>query len=363
MNWTCPAESIVPVVNLCLQTVEKKDPVRSNIKIKAAKGGVDFLASSFTSGTCATLEGAKIKNPGELMVNAENFARSVRACDGDIEFSVKNNNLKMICGNKEYQHITSASESFPFHEQNNFDTYIVNQAELHEAIRLCVPAVKTIRAEEFKGIVLETRKGRMRISALDRKSAAGSSVIIKTKSKDIEAIIASSDFADCLSSLGAKDQDIGIGIQGGLISISHKWGYSYFPLLNGKPYDVSKITDKLPKCECLCVAGLLTKTLRSVLVMGDSDDGSRGKIKGVKGAIEITCHTNEVGAARDKVITAGDFKAESWYNIQSLLSYVSKVDPEQEIALGAFGDEKPALIIKHGQATYWLAACEPPNDD
>lgn len=107
----------------------------------------------------------------------------------------------------------------------------------------------------------------------------------------------------------------------------------------------------------------MVKALRSVLVMSDVDDGSRGKIKGVKGAIEITCHTNESGAARDKVITAGDFAAESWYNIQSLLGYVSKINPEQELALGSFGEEKPALVIKHEQATYWLAACEPPNDD
>lgn len=159
------------------------------------------------------------------------------------------------------------------------------------------------------------------------------------------------------------DEDICIGRNGGLIAISHKWGYSYFPLLNGKPYDVGKITEKLPKCEVLCVAGLMVKALRSVLVMSDVDDGSRGKIKGVKGAIEITCHTNESGAARDKVITAGDFAAESWYNIQSLLGYVSKINPEQELALGSFGEEKPALVIKHEQATYWLAACEPPNDD
>lgn len=366
MKWYCESENIIPLLTMLMQTVDKRDPHKSGIKIVAQKGGVDLYTCNVHAGTCATVCDAVVNAPGEIIVDAEKFARSIRCCEGKISFDIKDTNLRIVSDNKQYQLVAHSQDKMAFRQQKSFSSISVKRNDLRNALRLCLPAVNTVRADDMKGFTLEVVKKQCRVSVIDRKSAAGATVTCKTSSADLAPVIVSKEFANCLLSLKEDEEDnstIEVGISGGLAAVSHEYGYSYFPLLNGKPVDVNLILKALPECNVHCVAGFLARAIRSVMIMSDGEEGYKGKISGEKGKLKITSWTAESGAARDEIIVAGDFGSAVWYNIRALLDFVSRVQPEQELSLGLMGKDKPALIVKHLTSVYWLASCESPDDN
>lgn len=366
MKWHCESENIVPLLTVLMQTVDKRDPHKSGIKIVVQKGGVDLYTCNVHAGTCATVCDAVVNAPGEIIVDAEKFARSIRCCEGKISFDIKDTNLRIVSDSKQYQLVAHATDKMAFRHQKSFSSISVKKTDLRRALRLCLPAVNTVRADDMKGFSLEVSKKECRVSVIDKKSAAGATVTCKTSSADLAPVIVSKDFATCVLSLKEEEDDkstIEIGINGGTAAVSHEHGYSYFPLLSGKPVDVNVILKALPECKVLCVAGFLAKAIRSVMIMSDGEEGYKGKLSGEKGKLRVTSWTAESGAAKDEIIVAGDFGNAVWYNIRALLDFISRVEPDQEISLGLMGKDKPALIVKHMTSIYWLASCEPPDDN
>lgn len=367
MQFTASAGNLLPCLHLALATTESREPIQSLLRISASKGAVDLYTTTGTAGTCATVADAKVKAAGVSLVDAGKFAQSVRECDGDIQFSIKNNNLKMIAGNNEFQLIAAEdSKSFPFKEQVEFGIFSTPLPPFREAIRLCLPAAGTIRQEETRGAMLEPVKKGMRVSAISGKASAGASSLLDCKMDSKELIVTSIEFCKHILALGSGDEEIAVGVDGGTIAVSHRFGYSYFPLLHGKPAPSEAIISKLnlDAKPVMASAGLFAKSVKNVLVMSDKEEAYKGRLLGIKGGVEIYSHTNTAGAARSKLITAGDLTIDSWYNFRSLLDYLSKVGPEEELKLHTVaGKYATALVIQHGNALYYLSGCEPPHDD
>lgn len=366
MQFSATAESVMPCLALISDTVDSRDPVKSLVRISVSKGAVDVYSTTGNSGTCVSIPDVSIKAAGVVMVDCAKLVSALRECAGDVHFTIKNSNLKITSGTKEFQIITAVdSKNFPFKEQVEFGVMIVGLQLLREAIRMCLPATNTIRAEDSKGATFESVGKVTRVSAISRNAAAGATSLIKCPSSFAQPIITSMEFCKHIISLGMKDEEIAIGVSGGTISVSHRYGYSYFPILHGKPISSETIVPRLKMDSkfVLASAGLMAKAIRSVLVMSSKDDGNKGRLTGKKGQIAIYAHTNESGAARDTVVTAGDILIDNWYNLRSLLDYISKVHPEEEIGLHtvAKGDDA-ALVVRHGTSVYYLANCEPPHD-
>lgn len=375
MRFLVDAADLVPCAAIAAATADKKDPKLSSVRLEARGKSIIVCSCSFTSGTLASCR-AVVKEDGVAGVDAVNFLKAIRQCDGETEMSVKNNNLNIKCGDQKYSLRLSADvDKLPFRQQTKFDSYSMPLADAKEVLKLCAPATDTIRADDYRGITIDVRdKGaKIRFSALASNAAAGATGWVKGSAKeDQPSTLVSMDFVHAVlaTPVGDEERDrLEIGVAGNVVTYKHAYGYSYFSLMSSKPLDTDRLFGAFAKMlkenepsSCLIMAGILAGLLRRVLVMADKEEGNKGKITGAKGKLTIYCHTQEQGAAQGTVITAGDFSGESWYNLRYLADYIGRVPADVEVRLTPITHGgKKTLAVNHGHNLYLLSDCEAPD--
>lgn len=375
MRFLVDAADLIPCAAIAAATADRKDPKLAAVRLEARGKRITVCSCSFISGTMASSR-AVVKEEGSAGVDATNFLKAIRQCDGETEISVKNNNLTIKCGDQRYSLRLSADvDKMPFKPQNKFDSYSLPLAQAKEVLKLCAPATDTIRADDYRGITIDVRdKGaKIRFSALASNAAAGATGWVKGKAKeDQPSTLVSMDFVYAVLATPVKDEEkdlLEIGIAGNVVTYKHAYGYSYFALMSSKPLDTDKLFGTYAKLikeqessSCLVMAGILSGLLKRVLVMADKEEGNKGRLTGEKGKLTIYCHTQEQGAAQGSVITAGAFSGESWYNLRYLADYVGRVPADTEVRLTPVtAGSKKCLAINHGQNLYLLTDCEAPD--
>jgi len=370
MQLTARAEDMCAALQVAASVVEKKDPIRSLVKIDAKKGALDFYTVGNKGGHCITVINCKVKTAGIVFVDATTLLSVLKKCEEDTELSVKDNNLEVRNQNYKAKIIIVAESkkgAFPFKVIKGFDSIEGDLQELAAVMKYAVSSAGNLVITEERGIgVLPEGKG-VRISAIDRNGALGYTALVKCKVKDdLAGVIASTGLGQFLMSLSRDGDDdvpvdISLGIDGGTVAVSHPMGYSYFPLLNGKPMETKKYLGLLKlDSPVVCVsAGLFNKAIKSVLLMGDAEEGYKGRMLGCKGKIEVFSYSNSSGAAKNSVITAGDLVCDQWYNFRLLSDYISRIDPEQEIRLHAV--KGTVLVVQFDNSAYWLSPTEAPE--
>lgn len=367
MRFTSDAKVLLAALRTVSQTIDRKDAIKSCVKIEARKGGgVDLFTSSGYSASCYTVPGIAKADSGVVMVNCESLMRCVGQCEGDLNVSLKNDNLILQSGKREYKMVVSADPAkLPFRDEfDSFDDYLLDLSILQAAIRISTPSIDQIRRSDCRGITLIPNGKRLRLAVLG--SIAGSITSVDAHSvADKEPVIMPGDMARYIGSLPSQKDPVGIGIDKTVVTFQHQHGYCYFSQLTGKVDDVGKF-DKiigLRSGAVLATAGILVRGVQSVLVMGDEDEGDKGRVTGGKGVIKLMTYTPERGAARDEVIVAGDFSGEAWYNLRTLLSFLRCIPAEAEIRISrAVKDRWAALVTEYDQTIHWIVNSESPYD-
>lgn len=364
MKFIVDAGDFCKVVQLAMRTTDRKDPVKSCIKLEAKKG-VRVLSTTGHSGSCLDAK-AQVAVAGESIVPADSFLKALRQCEFDTRIEIKDNNILITNGQLEYKVLTSATKAFPFTEKSKFDTYLVDLHEMVAAMKIVEPTTDTVRESEYKGVGLTPEGGSLRLSAMSASSAGGYSSLLKSKGTgEADGVIIDAALAGLIISLSQEETySLSIGIDRSSIAVKHALGYTYLPQLTARPFEVEKYK-KLWKLETkpICVtAGLFAKAVRSVLVMGDKEEGYTGKLVGGKGTIEVSSYSNMTGKARNSVITAGDLEVNNWYNFRTLHGYLSAVAPEEEFKIHTVSKSgSAALIVRYLDHIFWLASCAEPE--
>lgn len=367
MRFTSDAKALLAALRIVSQTTDRKDAIKQCVKIESRKGGgVDLFTSSGHNASCYTVPGMSRMENGVVMVNCESIIRCVSQCEGDIDASIKNDNLYLKAGKREYKMVISADPAkLPFREEfDSFDDYMLSMPVLQAAIRINAPSVDQIRRYDRRGITMIPDGKKLRLAALG--DIAGSMTSIEAHSvADKPVTIMPTDLAKYIVSLPSQKDPVGIGIDKNVVTFQHQYGYCYFAQLAGKPEDIKKFDKIIGMRSGAVVAttGILVRGIQSVLVMGDEDEGSKGRITGAKGVIRLMTYTPERGAARDEVIVAGDFSGEAWYNLRTLLSFLRGIPADAEIKISrAVKDRWAALVTEYESTIHWLVNSEPPYD-
>lgn len=308
------------------------------------------------------------ETPGSLLVPAETLARAIGKCDYDVDVSFKDNHLYIKNGEQEYKLLTMREDAaFPFREKKDFSHATLELSQLNESMKIILPASDTVRENEFKGIGFTSENGKLRLSSMSATSAGGYSALIDCRAGEFHSCIIERDLADSILALPSKDDmTLSIGFDKASIAIKFVNGYFYFPQLVGMPFDISKYAPlwKLETKPCHVSAGLLAKAISSVMVMADNEDGRRGRILGGNGCIQVYSHSNQCGAAKNKVIIAGDLDCDNWYNFHTLNRYLTAIPPDEEIKVHAAHSENretAILIVQYKHHVFWLANCFEPD--
>ncbi len=370
MQLTARAEDMCAALQVAASVVEKKDPIRSLVKIDAKKGALDFYTVGNKGGHCITVINCKVKTAGIVFVDATSLLNVLRQCEEDTELLIKDNNLEIKNQNYKAKIMTlvdAKASAFPFKTIKSFDSIECDLQELAAVMKFAVSSAGNLVITEERGIGISPEGKGVRVSAIDSKGALGYTAFVKCKVKDdLAGVISSPGLGQFLMSLSRDGDDdvpvdISIGIDGGTIAVSHPMGYSYFPLLIGKPMESKRYMSLLKlDSPVVCVsAGLLNKAVKSVLLMGDAEEGYKGRMLGCKGKIEVYSYSNSTGAAKNSVITAGDLLCDQWYNFRMLSDFISRIDPEQEIRLHAV--KGTVLVVQFDQSAYWLSPTDAPE--
>lgn len=373
MRFIVDAKEFSDALNLAIHTTDKKNPISSCVKLEAKKKSLRILSTTGFAGSSLSIK-AVVADDGEAIVPADALLKSVRQCEHDTKMAVKDNNMVITNGCKEYKVLMLAKpESFPFSEKKDFGTYTVCLHDIVASMRMILPASDTIRETEFKGVGIEACKEGMRISALSITSGAGYMATVKAKSdKDAQPVIVAPEFATLVISLMSPEKyDLQIGVDKSTVVIKHAKGYTYLPQLTKTPIPAEKYTKflKLESDPVHAIAGLMAKSVRNCLVMGDKEEGYKGRLQGQKGKILLSSYSNMAGFAKDELIIAGDLTVDHWYNFRVLHGYLSAIVPEDEIRIhtvvkpgdGKF-DSSAVLVIRYQDHVFWQVSCGAPEE-
>lgn len=368
MRFSMDASDLRDMLVLANRTVDRKDPVKSCIKLEARKG-LRVMSTTGHSGSCLSSK-ADVNTAGEAIVPASTLLNAVRQCDGDIVVSISNNNLMIVNGKLEFSVLlyNESGKAFPFSEKKALNTYICDLHELMAAMKLISPVADTVHEVDFKGVGLLPDKKGLRIVVMSKSSAAGYTGVVKAKvdsKNEPENIIADAELSSLIMSLGSKDTyDIAISVDKSSVTVHHSRGYTYLPQLSGKPYEPGVILSKLnmDAKPSLVPAGMLAKAIRSVLVMGGKEEDYKGRLTGSNGKLEMSSYSNQHGAAKNSIIIAGDLQVDNWYNFRTLLNNAAAVNPDDELSIHSLPNKHAcALVIRKDEHIFWLVSCSAPE--
>jgi len=194
MNLICLQENLKKALSIVSHINNKNInlPILNNILIKATESGVDLISTNLEIGIIYQLR-AKVESEGDITLDAKLFSDYVNLLPSEnIEFSEKDNNINIKCGNyktkirgeeaKDYPLIPTISKEF-FCSLSVFD--------FKKAMSSVVFAVASSDNRlELSGVYFKFNEKYMTIAATDSYRLAEINIDLKTNNiKDKEVIV------------------------------------------------------------------------------------------------------------------------------------------------------------------------------
>lgn len=357
------ARAMVHALSLCSDTSSRDGLV----KIDAQKGSVTLLSSSGRSGSAIVVADASASKPAVVFVLLRGLASVMQQCEGDVSFSVKNNNLHIVNEPYETKLLLAADpeKTFLYRDYSDQESkYEVDLEELQSVLKLLAPTTSMITADDCRGVVLSSEDKKLRVYSTDaHRSICGYSGTVASSGKGDEPAMVGIDFIRHIQSLKAGDR-VSIATGKNAVVVYSDCGLAYFVqmVIKSRPFQsIAKVFSEKSK-PAQVVAGILARALKSVTVLSDPEEGCPGRITFAKKELCIETATTGTGASRSRVIIAGELSIANWYNLKVLRDYVSRIDPEAELNLSTIDRNGfQALIIEHASSVYWIISREQPH--